>query len=225
MMLREYQRSNMSNLNIKSMKELYSRIKYARKKKKLSQASLSHILNVSQPTIANWESGSHIPQRIAIENLAKALDVCPTWLVFGETDSQPFSSNSFKFLQSPVRNIPVYIWPINKTNKEFNLQYSAPTDFIPIAIDSSTCFAMQYPKNDMQPFLTKDSYIIFDQNFSKLNPKSFYLIDSSNKIILYQWKEESNGLDIYRDQDYQIQNLECSKPKIIAEAKIILKHI
>ena len=48
------------------------RIKQARKSRGMSQADLALRVGVSQPAIANWESGVHDPRRLTLAKLADA---------------------------------------------------------------------------------------------------------------------------------------------------------
>lgn len=54
------------------MNKLAERLKTIRKAKGLSQKDLSRLLNVSQPAIAKWESGSREP---CLDDLIKLADI------------------------------------------------------------------------------------------------------------------------------------------------------
>ncbi len=89
--------------------DLAERLKIKRKKLGLSQTALAEAVGVSQPTIANWESGGHTPRRAALSRIAKALDTDPSWLLSGELPAR--LNPAHRHLAKPIHHIPVYDWP------------------------------------------------------------------------------------------------------------------
>ena len=63
-----------------------SLLTFARERKGLSQADMATVLDVTQPTISNWENG-HVPHPSLWPDIAKAYGVKVASLVkhFGET--------------------------------------------------------------------------------------------------------------------------------------------
>jgi len=57
------------------------RIKAARQALGLSQSDLAGMTDVSQPTVANWEKGSHAPRHAALSKIAGALESTPAALL------------------------------------------------------------------------------------------------------------------------------------------------
>ena len=57
------------------------KIKAARQALGLSQTDLAGQTGVSQPTVANWESGSHAPRHAALSKIASALNTAPASLL------------------------------------------------------------------------------------------------------------------------------------------------
>lgn len=57
------------------------RIAAIRKKLKLSQEKLGELANVSQRTVAFWESGDRMPSNAVLTDLAKKLDVSVDYLL------------------------------------------------------------------------------------------------------------------------------------------------
>lgn len=57
------------------------RIAAIRKKLKLSQEKLGELTNVSQRTVAFWESGDRMPSNAVLTDLAKKLDVSVDYLL------------------------------------------------------------------------------------------------------------------------------------------------
>lgn len=88
---------------------LAGRLKSRRKELGLSQNELAKSCGVSQPTIANWERGGHVPRQAALASIALGLDVDPLWLLSGLTPSD--KSPAHLHLTKPIRNIPIFGWP------------------------------------------------------------------------------------------------------------------
>lgn len=59
-------------------------IKELRERKKLTQAELATMINVSDKTISKWETGKGLPDVTLIEPLSKALNVSIIELISGE---------------------------------------------------------------------------------------------------------------------------------------------
>jgi len=118
------------------MNTLHSRIKQTRLSLGLSQTDLAQYCGVSQPTVANWERGDHIPRKAALDSIAKHLDVDAFWLLSGEDLSSidPFT----QYLSRPIHHIPVYDWP--KSTQHFG--QLKPVDFVTVSLDQADAFAL-----------------------------------------------------------------------------------
>jgi len=88
---------------------IHTRIKDRRIALGLSQVDLATQTHVSQPTIANWENGSHVPRPLALERISKALDVEPSWLLSGILSEQ--KNPATDYLSRPIRHVAIYPWP------------------------------------------------------------------------------------------------------------------
>ncbi len=90
------------------MSTLQKRIKDIRLKRGLSQLDLASLIGVSQPTVANWENGSHIPRHNALQQIGHALSVDPMWLISGDMNSPAPASQIY--LSQALIHVPVYRW-------------------------------------------------------------------------------------------------------------------
>lgn len=63
---------------------LGDRIRKARTEGGMGQADLAAALNLSEKTIARWESGATQPDADGLVQIAEATQVDPTWLLVGE---------------------------------------------------------------------------------------------------------------------------------------------
>ena len=135
------------------------RLKSSRKKLGLSQTELARQVNVSQPTIANWERGGHIPRQDALSRIADALGTDPAWLLSGEL---PASSNpAHHHLAKPIHHIPVYEWP-SETSDPTEGQ---PHRYMAIAADSSGMFGLDA---DPSTGLSDGTILVFSKNARKI---------------------------------------------------------
>jgi len=97
---------------MRNIEQLHDRVRKSRISQGLSQAELAEKTGVSQPTVANWESGSHIPRRATLERIAQALSVEPVWLLSG--DAGQASDAALTYLGNPIYHIPIYQWRENE---------------------------------------------------------------------------------------------------------------
>ena len=65
------------------------RIKRARQEREWSQAELARCMSVTQPSVAEWESGRKAPNMKNLVRLAKLLDVGFEWLSTGRGGIRP----------------------------------------------------------------------------------------------------------------------------------------
>lgn len=113
------------------------RIKARRKELGLSQDSLAQACNVGQSTVANWESGSHIPRQASLTKIAKALDTNNIWLLSGERSE---TRNSLEaYLQKPVHHVPVLEWP----HEGQILDTTRPDAYIPLSSHHKNLFGLR----------------------------------------------------------------------------------
>lgn len=66
------------------------KIKYFREKLGISQAALAEKLNVSQSTVAMWETGDNVPKTTMLPEIAKALN-CTIEDLFSKDDMDEIS--------------------------------------------------------------------------------------------------------------------------------------
>lgn len=113
------------------------RLKSTRKKHGLSQTELAERVNVSQPTIANWERGGHTPRPDALARISDVLSIDTTWLLSGELPARHDPAN--QYLAQPLCHIAVYDWPLGTTDPT----ESSPSRFIPLSTDQTGLFALE----------------------------------------------------------------------------------
>lgn len=87
------------------MKENFEkRLEKALSLRNISQSELARKLNIHRATVNNYISGKHEPSRDRIDEIAKCLNVNPTWLLGYDvdmevnSDKQNFDTPQFKIL-------------------------------------------------------------------------------------------------------------------------------
>ena len=116
---------------------LATRLKTSRKKHGLSQTELARKVEVSQPTIANWERGGHIPRPDALQRIADALGTDPAWLVSGEMPAR--SNPAHQHLAKPIHHISVHEWPHDHADPS----QAQPVRYMAVAADTTHLFALE----------------------------------------------------------------------------------
>lgn len=61
-------------------------IAIARKRKKMTQAALAEMINVTYQAVSSWERGESIPETWNLIELSYRLEVSIDWLVFNEKE-------------------------------------------------------------------------------------------------------------------------------------------
>lgn len=90
------------------------RIKRARQERGWSQAELARRMSVTQPSVAEWESGRKAPNMKNLVRLAKLLDVGFEWLSTGRGEMRPPPTLS---ISEPM---PAYEWMLPEERQLLN---------------------------------------------------------------------------------------------------------
>ena len=174
------------------------RIRFARKKKSLNQAELAARLGVTQPAVANWESGVHDPRRLMLAKLAAALDISLDWLASGarsaeEADKHPAAA----YLRRPILHVPV----INFQNAARFLEdlsvdpHSLAEDYIPVTIGATHVFALFINNDDMAMVFPQGTLVVVDYADRKPANGSFCLAMLDDKPVLRRWRAAPDRLE------------------------------
>lgn len=158
----------------KYMPNLHTRIKENRKKLGLSQSDLAIRCGVSQPTVANWERGGHVPRHDALQKIADCLGVDSVWLLSGELPAN--QGPSHKYLNTPIRHIPIYDWHDDARS----FANSSPVRYVSLAIEPEDVFAISAPRNEE---FTSETTLVFDRK-AKLAANTRFLARDGRKLTL-----------------------------------------
>lgn len=118
------------------MDNLQQRIKSTRVSQGLSQANLAEKTGVSQPTVANWENGSHVPRQAVLEKISKVLGVSELWLRSGTREGDDIPASLY--LQTPIRHIPIF----RRDELAEEIRESIPIGYLPYASQHPNLFGL-----------------------------------------------------------------------------------
>jgi len=153
---------------------LAERLKSRRKELGLSQNALATTCGVSQPTIANWERGGHVPRQAALNTIATNLDIDPIWLISGEMP--PDKNPAHRHILKPIYHIPVYDWPVHLAD----LETAQASDYMAMSLASGDMLAIKTSARNLN--FPKGTILIFDKSIERVSGK--YLAQSDGKAEL-----------------------------------------
>lgn len=168
------------------------RIKQARKSRGLNQADLACRLGVSQPAIANWESGLHDPRRVMLAKLATALECPLDWLAAGdrsvaESDKQAAAA----YIRRPIHHVPVISF---RSAALMGLDMTADPhamaeDYIPVTAGSSKLFALFLEDEAVNLAFPIGTLVVIDYADRKPKDGVFCLATVGGDPILRMWRD------------------------------------
>lgn len=169
------------------MKYLHSRIRQTRQSLGLSQSSLASAVGVSQPTVANWETGSHVPRKKALTKIGLALNVEEDWLLSGRQDTGPARAESY--LSLPIRHVPIYAWPVYGQK----LFTGSPEGYLPYPAERDSIFALI----DYEDTSVRHRIRMFDREVEAVTPNTAYLWQDGGQSGIGPTEELPAKAEIY----------------------------
>lgn len=173
------------------MDSIGERIKKTRLSKGLSQVELANAIDVSQPTVANWENGSHIPRQGVFDRLSELLDTPLHWLLGGDQGQNGFTQISQQFLKTPVKHVPILAWPNCNDLIENEIENGAAQDYLTISTLAKKPFALVVNTHNFGTEFPIDTTIIFDAKIDNMIQDNYYLFVDNQNIVLGQWHKPS----------------------------------
>ncbi len=174
------------------------RIRSTRKSLNLNQANLALRVGVSQPAIANWESGIHDPRRLMMAKLAEALGVSAEWLAEGarsevERDKQPAAA----YLRRPVQHVPVIgLHDAARLLSDVDADpHATAEDYISVTFGSSKLFAIFVTDNAVDLVFPKNTLVVIDYGDRRPLDGGYCLAAVGAIPILRRWKESPSRLE------------------------------
>jgi len=168
------------------------RIRRARKSAGLSQADLAAHVDVSQPTVANWELGAHDPRRGVLEKVAEALGVSAHWLSYGEgMDPDDGGLGAADYFRTPIAHVPVIAWSDVSAlahDPAFD-PVAAASRFIPWASTRRRLFALAVEDPAMDREFPTGSLVIIDCAERAAFDGGIFLFRLGGRWLLRRWRD------------------------------------
>ena len=181
------------------------RIRQTRKARGFSQADLARRVGVSQPAIANWESGIHDPRRLMLAKLAEALETPLDWLAAGDRSVSEYDKQAAAaYIRRPVLHVPV----ISLRSAALFAQdmsadpHSMAEDYIPATSGgSSRLFGVFVNDQEMNRAFPPDTLVIVDYADRLPDDGDYCLAYVDDAPILRRWRAAPPRLENYAFSD------------------------
>lgn len=206
------------------MRLIGERIKKARLENGFSQVELAEAANVSQPTVANWETGSHAPRQPALIKLAEILNTSPQWFLGGDEYTNGHTLAPKQYLDTPIHHVPVLQWPVNGEIESGVLRFGNAHDYIAISIQVEKPFALLANDPAMAARFPVGSAIIFDAIAGKLEDHGSYLFQVNGDVVLRTWQSSPDRLDAHPNHSAVDSHFTTEPPIALARAIMSLRR-
>lgn len=180
------------------------RIRHARKEAGINQAELAQRVGVSQPAVANWESGVHDPRRVMLAKIADVLRVSPEWLASGdrspvETDKQPAAA----YLRRPLRHAPVIAMEdaMRLTLDDRVDLHALALDYIPVTTGAEKIFAVFLDDEAMDRAFPKQTLVVIDYGDRRPADGAYALFSVGGSPLVRRWREHPLRLEPQSDSN------------------------
>jgi transcriptional regulator with XRE-family HTH domain len=183
---------------ISEARSIGERIRQARKSRSLSQAGLALRVGVSQPAIANWESGIHDPRRLTLAKLADALDSPLDWLAAGDRSVTESDKNAAAaYIRRPLRHVPVIsLRAAALLAQDINADpHTMAEDYIPVTLGPSKLFAVFVSDEAVNLAFLPDTLVVIDFHDRMPGDGEFCLAHVNQTPMLRRWRAQPARLE------------------------------
>lgn len=174
------------------------RIRQARKAKGFSQSDLASRIGVSQPAIANWESGVHDPRRLTLAKLADALEAPLDWLAAGDRSSAESDKHAAAaYIRRPVRHVPVIsLRAATLIAKDPATDpHAFAEDYLPVTLGASKLFAVFVNDMAVDRAFLPDTVVVVDYEDRKPDDGDYCLAQVSDAPLLRRYRSTPPRLE------------------------------
>ncbi len=174
------------------------RIRQARKTSGLSQSDLAARIGVSQPAIANWESGVHDPRRLTLAKLADALEAPLDWLAAGDrSDAESDKHAAAAYIRRPVRHVPVIsLRAAALMAQDPNADpHAIAEDYIPVTLGPSKLFAVFINDAAVDLAFLPDTVVIVDYEDRNPDDGDYCLAQVSDAPVVRRFRASPSRLE------------------------------
>ncbi|WDI30033.1 helix-turn-helix transcriptional regulator [Hyphococcus flavus] len=180
------------------------RIRQARKTKGMSQSDLASRVGVSQPAIANWESGIHDPRRLTLAKLADALEAPLDWLAAGDRSAAESDKHAAAaYIRRPVRHVPVVsLRTAALLARDPGADpHAMAEDYIPVTLGPSKLVAVFINDPAIDLAFLPDTVVIVDYEDKMPDDGDYCLIHVEETPLVRRWKSNPARLEPVSSQD------------------------
>lgn len=202
------------------------RIRLARKRAGLNQAALAERLGVSQPAVANWESGVHDPRRVVLAKLADALGTSLDWLADGarspaERDKHPAAA----YLRRSIVHTPVirYRDTVRFLETPTPDPHAFAEDYIPVTANSENVFALFVSDEAVDLAFPRDSLVVIDYGDRHPAEGAYCLAAPFGYPLLRRWRGQPTRLEPHSSKLAHESIAVESAPRIIGCARVSIR--
>lgn len=181
-----------------ALSSIGDRIRHARKSAGLNQAALAARVGVTQPAVANWESGVHDPRRMMLAKLADALSVSLEWLAEGQRSaSERDKGAAAAYLRRPLQHTPVISFraAVRFLDEASADPHADAEDYIPVTTASEQIFALFINDEAMNLAFPNDTLVVIDYADRKPADGAFCLAAPFGFPMLRRWREDPPRLE------------------------------
>ncbi|GJL92423.1 helix-turn-helix domain-containing protein [Hyphococcus sp.] len=167
------------------------RIRQARKSKGLNQSDLALRVGVSQPAIANWESGVHDPRRLTLAKLADALEAPLDWLAAGDRSSAESDKHAAAaYIRRPVRHVPVIsLRSASLLARDPNADpHVMAEDYMPVTLGPTKLFAVFVNDPAVDLAFLPDTVVVIDYEDRTPDDGDYCLAQVNEAPVLRRWR-------------------------------------
>ncbi len=205
----------MQDISIDDADELASigeRIRAARRSRGISQSELAQRVGVSQPAIANWETGVHDPRHVILGKLAETLHISRAWLADGAKGRFDHGRDSASvYLRRPLVHVPIISLEDAArvgADPAFDPRDTA-RDYIPVTSNSPRLFAIFAEDDAVNLAFPRDTIVVIDYGERTPTPENFFLAAPNGPPILRLWKSGPDRLEPFSsDPTHQTQYID-----------------
>lgn len=185
---------------VPAARSIGDRIKQARKARGLSQADIARRVGVSQPAIANWESGVHDPRRLMLAKLAEVLEAPLDWLAAGDRSVVESDKHAAAaYIRRPLQHVPVISFRAAALlAQDMSADpHAMAEDYIPVTAGSSKLFAVFLNDPAVNLAFPPDTLVVIDYADRLPDDGDFCLAHVKEKPILRRWRTSPPRLEPY----------------------------
>jgi transcriptional regulator with XRE-family HTH domain len=202
------------------------RIRQARKAAGLNQSDLAARIGVSQPAVANWESGVHDPRRLMLAKLADALGAPLDWLADGarsalERDKGPAAA----YIRRPIRHTPVISFAnaARMLDDPHSDPHAVAEDYIPVTTSAEKIFALFLDDEAVDLAFPKDTLVVIDYADRRPADGHFCLAAPMGFPLLRRWRERPQRLEPFSSNPAHESIVVSGDPRVIGCARVSIR--